>query len=108
MATKKPKHGDLEVWWIPQIPMKSFRVRVSSPVEAKLLLDTLADYDKFRFDNKVKPDYSNVGGLCAFDAGDHTDGQGGSWITWYDDDGNGIEDYALSELRERCPAWEMA
>ena len=51
--------GDLRVWWIPQIPMKAFHVPVKSISEAKLILNTLADYDLFQWRNKVKPDYSN-------------------------------------------------
>lgn len=55
--------GFLRVWWIPQVPMKSFYVAVKDLDEARLILKTLADYDLFQWRNKVKPDYSNVGGL---------------------------------------------
>lgn len=63
MIDIKPKHGQLKVWWIPQIPMKAFEVEVETLVEAKLLLDTLAKYDLFQFENRIKPDYANAGGL---------------------------------------------
>lgn len=39
-----PKHGDLRVWWIPQIPGKMFQVPVANVLEARLLYDTLAAY----------------------------------------------------------------
>lgn len=42
-----PPDGALRVWWIPQIPGKPFYVPVTSLVEAKLLLDALAAYQKF-------------------------------------------------------------
>ena len=63
----KPKTGSLKVWWIPQVPMKAFEVNVANVVEGKLLLDALAEYDLFQFKSKVKPDYSNAGGLVVFD-----------------------------------------
>jgi hypothetical protein len=78
------KKGDLQVWWVPQVPMKSFNVPVKTIREAKLLLDTLANYDLFQLKNNIKPDYSNAGGLNVFDDGE--------WITWYNEDGDGIDD----------------
>ena len=61
-----PKNGDLRVWWIPQVPGKSFYKPVANLVEAKLLLDTLADYDAFQLRHRIKPDYCNAGGLAGF------------------------------------------
>ena len=83
--TNRHKTGDLQVYWIPQVPMKAFTVDVACPAEAKKLLSILADYDQFQLDNNIKPDYSNAGGLNVFDAADKTDGPYGSWTTWYDD-----------------------
>lgn len=104
----KPKHGDLQVWWIPQVPMKPFVVPVQSVLEARLILDTLADYDKFQLENDIKPDYRNAGGLNVFDATDKEDGPGGSWVNWYDEDGEEIDDYDLDCLRTapREPVWK--
>lgn len=82
----------LRVWWIPQVPMKAFYKPVENLVEAKLLLDTLAEYDLFQYDNNVKPDYCNAGGLQTCEDGE--------WLDWFDDDaGQGIDDYTLEELR---------
>lgn len=66
--------------WIPQIPMKAFTRRVADLAQAKLLLETLADYDAFQFENRIKPDYANTGGLCVFEDGD--------WSDWYDEEGD--------------------
>ena len=79
-----PSLGSLRVWWIPQVPMQPFRVEVATVREAKLLLDTLAKYDAFQFENNVKPDYCNAGGLEVFEDGE--------WCEWYDEDGNGIDE----------------
>lgn len=70
--------GDLKVWWIPQIPMKPFTVPVRNPYEAKLIIKTLALYDLFQYQNNIKPDYSNAGGLMIFEDGD--------WAEWYDEE----------------------
>jgi hypothetical protein len=69
------KDGDLKVWWIPQVPMKSFEVPVPDLKTADILLDALANYDLFQFENRIKPDYCNAGGLVVF--------QDGDWEDWY-------------------------
>lgn len=71
-----PAEGALRVWWIPQVPMKAFGRDVADLAQAKLLLETLADYDAFQFENKVKGDYCNAGGLMMFEDGE--------WSDWYD------------------------
>ena len=76
--------GDLRIWWMPQIPMKAFRVTVETPKEAKKLLDTLAKYDLFQLENNIKPDLSNAGGLEVEDE----DG----WSEWYNEDGISIDE----------------
>lgn len=78
----------LRVWHIPQIPMKAFHVHVSSPEEAIKILNTLADYDIFQFENHIKPDYSSAQGLEEFNEEDH------EWEEWYNDDGLDIREYA--------------
>lgn len=81
---KVPKVGQLRIWWIPQVPMESFFQEVKTVHEAKLLLDTLAKYDLFQLEHKVKSDYSNAGGLTTWD--------GLEWVDWEDTDGNSIDD----------------
>lgn len=88
-TNKQPKEGDLMVWHIPQVPMKAFEVPVKSAVEGKRILDILADYDLFQFENKVKPDYTNVGGLNVFEDGE--------WVTWYDHKGNAIDELEFND-----------
>ena len=78
--------GDLKVWWVPQLPMKAFEVSVPDLRSAALLLDTLADYDRFQFENNIKPDYCNAGGLMVSEDGD--------WFEWYSEDG-----YSFDEVR---------
>lgn len=54
--------------------MKAFIVPVVSVEEAAKLHDVLADYDLFQYENNVKPDYCNVGGLSVFEDGE--------WVDW--------------------------
>ena len=75
----------LRVWWVPQFPMESFLVDVESVSEAVKILDVLADYDLFQLENRIKPEYSNSGGLQMFDPNDDTDSPEGSWVDWCDE-----------------------
>lgn len=76
--------GDLRVWWIPQVPMKAFYVKVGSAKEGKFLMEALAQYDLFQFENKIKPDYSNAGGVQIF--------ENGEWTEWENEDGESIDE----------------
>lgn len=55
----------------------TFYVPVKTVEDGKRLLDTLAVYDAFQLQNKVKPDYCNTGGLQIFDESE------GEWNDWY-------------------------
>ena len=76
----------LRIWWIPQVPGKTFKVDVNSVEEGVKLMDTLANYDLFQLENNIKPDYCNAGGLIMFDAKDDTDSPQGSWVDWFDEE----------------------
>lgn len=67
----------LRVWWIPQVPMKSFYVSVDTPEEGKKVMDILAAYDAFQLQNRVKPDYCNAGGLQMYNP------ETAAWEDWY-------------------------
>ena len=77
----------LRVWWIPQVPMRRFFVGVKTLEEAKLLLETLARYDRFQFENRIKPDYANVGGLEVL--------KNGEWMEWENIYGQSIDEVML-------------
>ena len=51
------------VWWIPQVPMKTFEQDMPDLATAKIVTETLALYDLFQFENNIKPDYCNTGGI---------------------------------------------
>ena len=62
---------------------------MDSLVEAKLILDVLAKYYIFQFQNNIKPDYSNAGGLTVYEHGE--------WTDWYNDEGQDIDDLTMEE-----------
>jgi len=96
----KGKAGDLRVWWIPQVPMKAFYAPVDSPREGKKLLTVLAEYDLFQFENKVKPDYFNAGGLQMYEE----DGNGRmEWCDWQNEDGDDIDYIEFEDLPKVWP-----
>jgi hypothetical protein len=85
MKNSQHKPGDLRVWWIPQVPMKAFHVNVSSVEMGAKIIDVLAKYDLFQYENKVKPDYCNAGGLQRWCLDSDGDGNPG-WEDWYDEE----------------------
>lgn len=94
----EPKQGDLRVWWIPQIPGKPFQVAVASLREAKLILDTLGAYDAFQFEERIKGDYSNAGGLECFQqfGAPNPPGDFPDWCEWEDPEtGDSIDNYEV-------------
>jgi hypothetical protein len=86
----QPIEGALRVWWIPQVPMRPFRRAVADLAQAALLIDALADYDMFQFENRIKPDYCNAGGVQVF--------RDGEWEDWYDEDGNDFDKWARQQI----------
>ena len=69
----------LRVWWNPQIgaDIPQFTVEVKTVRQGVLIMDALAQYDLYQFNNKIKPDYSNMGGLEVLESS-------GEWEEWYD------------------------
>ena len=87
----------LQVWWVPQVPMKAFEVDVATVAEGVKVMDVLAKYDIFQFENNIKPDFCNAGGLRQWC--DNSDGEGTpGWEDWYDDETG--EDDPLAFLEE--------
>jgi len=76
----------MKVWWIPQVPGRPFEFDVQSVQEGVKVMDILAEYDAFQFENNIKPDYCNAGGINVFDTTDTTEGPDGSWVSWWDEE----------------------
>lgn len=65
--TPEAKRKAYYVWHIPQIPGKAFIYDTDNYDEALRVVDLLADYDAFQFENNIKPDYSNASGVMQWD-----------------------------------------
>lgn len=78
--------AEFRVWWIPQIPGKPFEVEAPDYATAKLITSTLANYDLFQFENNIKGDYCNSGGVNW----KHPDLTEGDWV---DLDADEAEEY---------------
>lgn len=82
----------LRVWWIPQVPGKPFYVPVEDELEAVKVMALLACYDCFQWNQNIKPDYCNVGGLEMWDEEEQ------DWVEWYYEDE--CKDY--EDVEEYC------
>jgi len=89
------KEGNLRVWHIPQVPGEAFYVPVPTPQAGATILELLADYDRFQYENAIKPDYCNASGLEVFEDGE--------WVEWYSNDGEDIDEFAEYSLTPPCP-----
>jgi len=91
----KPETSQIEfrVWWIPQIGQAptlykikmletTFYVPVKSIEEGKKICEVLAHYDLFQYENRIKPDYANTGGISM----KHPTGTDGEWWDVPDDE----------------------
>lgn len=95
-AQTKPVEGDIQIWYIPQIPGKPYTVNVLSRDlgEAYRILDAIIGLSIFEFENKVKPDYADAAGICRWES----DGDGG--FNWYEVDEEEIEEATSGYLED--------
>jgi len=82
--------AEFRVWWIPQVPGRPFEATVASYRDGKALEDILGRYDAFQFEQRIKGDYCNAGGV-QWKHPDMTDGE------WLDLDEDEAEEYGLWE-----------
>ena len=85
-----PKENDLRIWWNPQVGRvdDQFYMPVATPEEAKRMLDTLAFYDLYQFENRIKGDFANMGGLEVF--------LDGEWCEWESEEYNTMDNLELN------------
>jgi len=81
--------------------MKPFNIPIRSLEEANLLLDVLAAYDVFQYENNIKPDFCNAGGLVVWNL--DADGEGNpGWVDWHDEETDeGFDDWRRENLPDR-------
>ncbi|RYC70737.1 hypothetical protein [Spirosoma sordidisoli] len=80
----------LRIWHVPQVPGERMIVEVPDLASARLVLNTLAQYDLFQLEQNIKPDFANAQGLEVLDPAT------GEWEDWYDDEtGLSFEEYCI-------------
>jgi len=65
----------------------------------------LGDYDKFQFENRVKGDYSNVGGLQVYEPDLDTEDEEDKWCDWEDSNGDNIDNTEFPPLSDATKQW---
>ena len=95
---------ELRVWHISQVGNSpSFYVRVSTIREGVKVMNILANYDSFQFENNIKPDYSNAQGLQILTEGRNPE-RDDAWDDWeIDDESLGYYD----DPEEYIEVWDM-
>jgi hypothetical protein len=86
---------NLRVWWKSTFPGTAFYFSVASLLEAKILLTALPEYDWFLYDNHLRGNYSNCGGLQMWNESTQ------EWEEWWDEENRDIVDFSLEELRQQ-------
>lgn len=75
----------LRILYMPQVPMTPFYKEVEGLSEAKLVAETLVDFSIFEYENRIKPDYSDM-----LDLVELVDGE---WISWEDKFGSDFSEW---------------
>ena len=60
---------------------------VSSPEEAKTVIDAIASFVNAKVDEGVFPDHCSAAGLEVWDEDEQ------DWVTWYDEDGLDLDEH---------------
>lgn len=107
MSKTSPSHGQLRVWHIPQVgvPGKPFQREVPDIHEAVRLLNALAAYDLFQYENRIKPDYCNAQGLEVYDS--FMEGtEEGPWVEWTSKEGLDLREHICQGDDPLTLVWE--
>lgn len=76
----------MRVTWIPQVGYDAEMViPVKDVFEGVKIMEVLANYDLFQYENRIKPDYSNMGFLEVYEDGEWCDWGGAEYEgKWFD------------------------
>lgn len=80
----------LRVYFIV-LGLDTFYKEASSPEEAKVVIDSIAEFINFHIETGLIPDHCNTAGLEYFDEEED------DWLTWYDEDGNDFDEHFAEE-----------
>lgn len=92
----------MRVWWIPQVGVNAiFHVPVHSVIEATKIMTVLAIYDEFQYENRIKPDFCNTGGLEVWDEASQ------EWRSWDYNNGDEYYDDPYDYCRDHLTGFEQ-
>jgi len=80
------KHEKLRVYY-NILGAPTYYQEVKSPLEAKLVIDSIADFLNQQVDNGVFPDHCSTAGLEEWDDDEQ------DYVTWYDEDGLDLDEH---------------
>lgn len=87
------------VWWNPQVPGAHKWYPVDDVATGLWLMYVLSDYDIFQYRHKIKPDYTNAGGLVEVNGLEKED-----WCSPDGDDTDEVLDSVIFYVEEKgCP-----
>ena len=92
----------MRAWWNPQVGSVSdtFIVPVNSLEEAKKVMDILAAYDVCQYNNRIRADFANTGGVEMWNEEDQ------EWEDWFYDEENSYYDNVDQYCEEKSEHWE--
>ena len=70
---------------------ETYYKEVSSPEEAKTMIDAIADFINFKVNEGVFPDHCSTAGLEVWDEDEQ------DWVTWYDEEGLDFDEHFETE-----------
>lgn len=55
------------MWYMPQVPSRTFEREFDTLLEATRALSMIIDYSIFEYENRIKPDYADAAGVVYWD-----------------------------------------
>ena len=84
--TKKNNNTGLRIYFFI-LGTEPWTKEVSSPEEAKSIIDAIANFVNYQIDNHVFPDHCSSAGLEMWDEGSE------EWVEWEDEEGLDFEEH---------------
>lgn len=70
---------------------KPYYKEVSSPEEAKLVIDSISSFVNAKVEEGIFPDHCSTAGLDVWDDEEN------DWLTWYDENGRNLDEHFQDE-----------
>lgn len=71
--------SEFRIWYVHQVPSMAYQRDVPDPQTGELILDAIYDLAIFQYEQKMIPDYANMGGVLYRD-------EDGEWIDYHSEE----------------------